>query len=257
MNMGSDEYTPEQRNGFEEANRWWEEHGRPVMTGEEFLELAERLGREESRGSKEPESIAYHGAMQNHRIRMTEFDIRNSLRALAYLGTKFDARRRELFDHLILSHGKVKLAQAMKLSSRARTTLVLKGWEIVVLADVLKERGVYTQSRFYRKMQLFKARVMGDLPLKHAWGNELRRRKEGRRWLRGGRGSEEGLDPVETAENRGYHREFGEWGRLLDQDGEEVYVDLNRGSDGWLYNDDGVRVQRWREPREGKEGEGE
>ena len=75
---------------------------------------------------------------------------------------------------------KVKLAQARKLDRRARTTLVLKGWEIVALTDLLKEGGTYTQSRFYRKMQLFKARVMGDLPLKHAWGYELRRRKEKR-----------------------------------------------------------------------------
>lgn len=185
--------------------------------------------------------------MQNHRIGMTEFDIRNSLRALAYLGTKSDARRRQLFEHLILSHGKVKLGQARKLDRRARATLVLKGWEIVALADLLKEAGAYTQSRFYRKMQLFKVRVMGGLPLKHAWGDELRRRKEERRW------SSE--DPVETAENRGYHREFGEWGRLRDQDGEEVYEDLNRGSDGWLYNDDGTKVERWREPKEGDEGE--
>ena len=203
-------------------------------------------------GSGEKESVGYYGGMRNHRVRMTEFDIRNSLRALAYLGMKSDARRRELFEHLILSHGKVKLAQARKLDSRARATLVLKGWEIVALADLLKEGGAYTQSRFYRKMQLFKARVMGDLPLKHAWGDELRRRKEERRWLRGGRGSE---DPVEIAENRGYHREFGEWGRLLDQDGEEVYEDLNRGSDGWLYNDDGTKIERWREPKGGEEGE--
>lgn len=203
-------------------------------------------------GLDENEGTTYYGGMQNHRIRMTEFDIRNSLRALAYLGMKSDARRRELFEHLILSHGKVKLAQARRLDRRARATLVLKGWEIVALADLLKEGGAYTQSRFYRKVQLFKARVMGDLPLKHAWGNELRRRKEKRRRLRGGRGSE---DPVEITENRGYHREFGEWGRLRDQDGEEVYEDLNRGSDGWLYNDDGTRVERWREPKEGGEGE--
>ncbi len=202
--------------------------------------------------SDENERVAYSGGMRNHRIRMTEFDIRNSLRALAYLGMKPDARRRELFEHLILSHGKVKLAQAKKLDRRVRATLVLKGWEIVALADLLKEGGAYTQSRFYRKMQLFKARVMGDLPLQHAWGDELRRRKEERRWSRGGTGSE---DPVETAENRGYHREFGEWGRLMDQDGEEVYEDLNRGSDGWLYNDDGTRIERWREPKERDEGE--
>ncbi|MGP8056562.1 MAG: hypothetical protein ACLQEQ_04325 [Nitrososphaerales archaeon] len=198
-------------------------------------------------GSNENEGTTHYGGMQDHRIRMTEFDIRNSLRALAYLGMKSDARRRELFEHLILSHGKVKLAQARKLDSRARATLVLKGWEIVVLADLLKEGGAYTQSRFYRKMQLFKARVMRDLPLKHAWGDELRRRKEERSW------SSE--DPVETAENRGYHREFGEWGRLRDQDGEEVYEDLSRGDDGWLYNDDGTKVERWREPKEGDEDE--
>ncbi|MDV3244225.1 MAG: hypothetical protein LYZ66_03475 [Nitrososphaerales archaeon] len=256
----TDEYT-EQRRGFGEANRWWEEHGRPAMTEEEFLQLAERL-REGPKGSSEHESIVYPGAMRNHRIRMTEFDIRNSLRALAYLGTKSDARRRELFDHFILSHGKVKLAQARKLDSRARTTLVLKGWEIVVLADVLRERGAYTQSRFYHKMQLFKARVTEDSPLKHAWGNELHRRREKRRQSRRGGSSEEnyvdqdyyeeeGLDPAEIAERRGHRREFGEWGRLLDQDGEEVYEDLSRGSDGWLYNDDGIKVERWREPEDG------
>ncbi|MDG6978782.1 MAG: hypothetical protein JRN58_06850 [Nitrososphaerota archaeon] len=256
------EHTPEERRGCEEANRWWEEHGRPAMTEEEFLQPAERLASEETKESAEHANVAYNGGMQNHRIRMTEFDVRNSLRAPAYLGTKSDARRRELFDHLILSHGKVKLAQARRLDSRARTTLVVKGWEIVVLADVLRERGAYTRSRFYQKMQLFKTRVTENMPLKHAWGHELRRKRESRRrWSRGGYEEDHGdeddyeecLDPAEIAEKRGCHREFGEWGRLRDQDGEEVYEDLSRGDDGWLYNDDGVRVERWREPHEGTE----
>ncbi len=150
---------------------------------------------------------------------MTEIDIRNSLRALAHLGTKSDERRMDLFNRLILSDGKVKIAQTRKLDSRARTTLVLEGWEIVLIADVLKEYGAYARSRFYHKMQLFKLCVMEDRPLKHAWGNELRRRKEERWRLKGGAGREgydddeedkEDLDPVEIAEKRGYRRKFGE-----------------------------------------------
>lgn len=40
---------------------------------------------------------------------MAEFDVRNSPRVLAHPGMRSDARLRELFGRLILSHGKVEL----------------------------------------------------------------------------------------------------------------------------------------------------
>lgn len=42
-----------------------------------------------------------------------------------------------------------------------------------------------------------------------------------------------------------YHREFRFWGRLFNDDGEEVYEDLHPGrDDGWLYNEEGTKVKR-------------
>ncbi len=189
-----------------------------------------------------------------HRIRMTEFDIRNSLRALATVGMASSSGRQATFEHLLLLHRRVVMAQVKSLDERSKVTGKWSNEEIVVIADALGESRMYPASRFSRKMRLYKRAIESGAPFDEAWNREVRRRKIERRdrerhswYSETNSDEEEGMDQVEIAEKRGYHREHGDWGRLVDQDGEEVYEDLSRGEDGWLYNDDGTRILRWRE----------
>jgi hypothetical protein len=204
-----------------------------------------------------------------HRIRMTEFDIRNSLRALAIVGIASSRERRSTFEHLLLVHRRVVMAQTKRLDERSKVTGKWSDDEIVVIANALEESQTYPTSRFPRKMKLYRQAIEDGVPFNEAWNRELRRRKVERRrrsgysWQEddeegyGGDDREENYeneDEIETWERKGYQREHGDWGRLLDQDGEEVYEDLSRGKDGWLYNEDGVRVSKRREDAEDHDG---
>ncbi len=194
-----------------------------------------------------------------HRIRMTDFDIRNSLRALAMIGIS-TKERREVFDHLLLTHRRVVMAQMKSLDERSKVTGKWSDEEIIAIADALRETRMYPSSRFPRKMQLYKRAIEEGTRFNAAWNLELRKRKTYRRssanysWHEEEEDEEdyrgEFEDEAEIQERKGYHREHGDWGRLLDQDGEEVEEDLSRGKDGWLYNDDGTRISRWREDAE-------
>lgn len=182
-----------------------------------------------------------------HRIRMSEFDVRNTLRALAITGLN-SKEKILVFNHLILLHRRVVIAQFKKYERRTKITAKLSDSEIAVIANGLKETGIYPYSKFPRKMQLYKQAIEKGIQFGEAWNNDVReRREEARRQSDHGYGfNDNSKDIAQIEEDRGYHREHGEWGRLFDQDGELVYEELNRGSDGWLYNDDGVRVERWR-----------
>ena len=177
-----------------------------------------------------------------HRIRLSEFDIRNTLRALAMTG--IDSNEKVLvFNHLILLHRRVVIAQFKKYERRKKVTAKLSDAEIVVIADVLAETRTYPYSKFPRKMQLYKHALQEGISFSKAWNKDVRNRREEARGDRiGFRGS--GQDIADYEENQGYHREHGEWGKLFDQDGNQIYEDLSKGSDGWLYNEDGVRVER-------------
>jgi hypothetical protein len=177
-----------------------------------------------------------------HRIRMSEFDIRNTLRALAVMG--IDSNEKVLvFNHLILLHRRVVIAQFKKYERKTKITAKLSDPEIVVIADVLAETRTYPYSKFPRKMQLYKHALEEGISFSKAWNKDVRERREEARREQSFSDSS-GKDIAEYEEDQGYHREHGEWGKLFDQDGNQIYEDLSRGSDGWLYNDDGVRVER-------------
>jgi hypothetical protein len=111
---------------------------------------------------------------------LTEFDIRNSLRALANVGVGSSKERQGAFEHLLLSHRRAVMAQ-MKGDVRSRVTAKLSDEETVVMADALRESGMYPDSRFTRKMQLFKEAIEGGARLNEAWNIELHRKKAERR----------------------------------------------------------------------------
>ncbi|MDG6995284.1 MAG: hypothetical protein JRN52_05110 [Nitrososphaerota archaeon] len=186
-----------------------------------------------------------------HRIRMSDFDIRNALRALAITGVN-SKEKALVFNHLILLHRRVVIAQFKKYERRTKITAKLSDKEIVVMANVLTETRTYPYSKFPRKMQLYKHAIEKGIQFGEAWNNDVRERREQAR-RQSDHGYDSGKDIAQIEEDRGYHREHGEWGRLFDQDGEPVYEELNRGSDGWLYNDDGVRVERWRSEQDAEE----
>jgi hypothetical protein len=111
---------------------------------------------------------------------MTEFDIRNSLRALANVGIGGSKERQDAFEHLLLSHRRAVMAQ-MKGDLRSRVTAKLNDEEIIVMADTLRESKMYPDSRFTRKMELFKEAIERGAKFNEAWNLELRRRKAKRR----------------------------------------------------------------------------
>lgn len=184
-----------------------------------------------------------------HRIRMSDFDIRNSLRALAITGIGSAKEKALVFNHLTLLHRKVVIAQFKKRERRTKINAKLSDAEIVVIAEVLAETRMYPYSKFPRKMQLYKHALENGMSFSEAWNKDVRERREEARREQGFSDSG-GKDIAEYEEDQGYHRDHGEWGRLYDQDGNRIYEDLSKGGDGWLYNDDGVRVEKWRSEEE-------
>lgn len=129
-------------------------------------------------------------------------------------------------------------AQIKTLDERSKATGKWSDAEIAVIADALGESRMYPSSRFPRKMQLYKRAIEDGTRFNEAWNLELRKRKTVRRnsanysWHDEERNEEDDQeeyeDEAETRERKGYHREHGDWGGLLDQDGEEVEEDLSR-----------------------------
>jgi hypothetical protein len=91
--------------------------------------------------------------------------------------------------------------------------------------------------------ELYRHALEEGISFSEAWNKDVRERREEARREQSFSDSS-GKDIAEYEEDQGYHREHGEWGKLFDQDGNQIYEDLSRGSDGCLYNDDGVRVEK-------------
>ncbi|MDG6907796.1 MAG: hypothetical protein JRN20_18645 [Nitrososphaerota archaeon] len=191
-----------------------------------------------------------------HRIRMSDFDIRNALRALAMTGIE-SKEKILVFNHLLLIHRRVVIAQFKKYERKAKVTAKLGDREISVIAEALEETGIYPYSKFPRKMKLYKHALEKGISFSEAWNRDVSTRREAARLeeFQGAAFSDSGKDMVEYEEDKGYHREHGEWGRLFDQDGNQIYEDLSRGGDGWLYSEDGVRVERSKSESEEEESE--